>query len=81
MVDRVGGRAAAETDSTLSDADWYGEDLSGAMLERVDLSRCDVRGSDLTALDPLSADVHDMIVDVDQAVLVARLLGLDVRAD
>jgi uncharacterized protein YjbI with pentapeptide repeats len=35
MVDRVGGRAAPDTDSTVRGIDWYGEDIGAARHERV----------------------------------------------
>lgn len=56
-------------------------DLSGASLQRANLSRCDLRGSDLSTLDPLSTELHRAVVDVDQAVVIAQALGLDVRPE
>jgi fluoroquinolone resistance protein len=40
---------------------------------------CDLRGSDLSAVDPESAELRGAIVNVDQALVIAAALGLDVR--
>jgi uncharacterized protein YjbI with pentapeptide repeats len=56
-----------------------GVDLSGARLGGVKLGRCDLRGSDLSALDPRDADLRDAVIDPEQALVVARALGLQVR--
>lgn len=56
-------------------------DLSGALLHAAKLSRCDLRGSDLSALEPGSVELAGAIVTVDQALVVAAALGLDIRAD
>ena len=56
-------------------------DLAGAWLDSADLSGADLRGSDLSAVDPLTVELKGAIVDVDQAIVVAGALGLDVRPD
>ena len=56
-------------------------DLSGAWLHRADLSGCDLRGSDLGGIDPRTVELRGARITIDQAVLVAESLGLDVRVD
>jgi fluoroquinolone resistance protein len=55
-------------------------DLSGAQLHGVDFTGCDLRGSDITALDPMDAQCAGTIIGPDQAAVVARALGFQVRA-
>ena len=50
-----------------------------ATWSRADLTRCDLRGSDLSSLDPLEVQLNGAIIDWNQAVVVAANLGLDVR--
>ncbi|MEV0310971.1 pentapeptide repeat-containing protein [Nonomuraea fuscirosea] len=54
-------------------------DLSGAWLREADLTRCDLRGSDLSTLDPREVTMKDAIIDPFQATVVAGALGFDVR--
>jgi uncharacterized protein YjbI with pentapeptide repeats len=56
-------------------------DLSGAMLARANLDRCDLRGSDLSSVDPWSTSLRGAIVDPVGAMVVATAIGLEVRAD
>ena len=56
-------------------------DLAGASLDGVKLTGCDLRGSDLSSLAPAHVDLTDAIVTVEQAIVIATALGLDVRAD
>ena len=56
-------------------------DLSGALLTGADLSGADLRGSVLIGVDPLETDLRAAIVTIDQAVVVAQGLGLDVRVE
>ena len=56
-------------------------DLSGAWLHHAQMTGCDLRGSDISALDPRNVDLNGAIVDVDQAVVVATALGIDVRPE
>jgi fluoroquinolone resistance protein len=54
-------------------------DLSGAWLHSAKLTNCDLRGSDLSALDPTTVELKGALITMDQAVVVATALGLDVR--
>jgi uncharacterized protein YjbI with pentapeptide repeats len=54
-------------------------DLSGASLHGASLGGCNLRGSDLAGLDPTVTDLRGAIVTWEQAIVVARALGLDVR--
>jgi uncharacterized protein YjbI with pentapeptide repeats len=56
-------------------------DLAGALLHRADFSLCDLRGSDLSSLDPEETEIKGAIVSLDQAIVIAAALGLDIRAD
>ena len=56
-------------------------DLSGAALDGADFTDCDLRGSDLSTLDPGTVRLAGAIIDVQQALTIAQALGLDVRAD
>ncbi len=56
-------------------------DLSGAWLHSADFSRCDLRGSDLSALDPANVQLKGAIITIDQSIVIAEALGLDVRVD
>lgn len=56
-------------------------DLAGALLHRADFSLCDLRGSDLSSLDPEETEIRGAIVSLDQAIVIAEALGLDIRAD
>jgi uncharacterized protein YjbI with pentapeptide repeats len=75
----------------MREADLTGVNLTGAALRDVDLSgtqwprstldRCDLRGSDLSSLDPLTVSLAGAVIDLAQAAAIASALGLDVRAD
>ncbi|MGE7470173.1 pentapeptide repeat-containing protein [Bosea sp. NPDC003192] len=54
-------------------------DLSGAWLHSADFSNCDLRGSDLSALEPANTQLGGAIITIDQTIVIARALGLDVR--
>lgn len=54
-------------------------DLSGAWLHGADFTTCDLRGSDLTAFDPENVLLKDAIITIDQTIVIAEALGLDVR--
>ena len=54
-------------------------DLSGAWLHAADFTACDLRGSDLSAIDPTVVHLRDAIITIDQTVVIAQALGLDVR--
>lgn len=54
-------------------------DLSGAWLHSVDFSGCDLRGTDLSAIEPSNVQLKGAIITIDQTIVVAEALGLDVR--
>ncbi len=56
-------------------------DLSGAWLHHAQMSDCDLRGSDISAVDPMNVELNGALIDVDQAVVVATALGIDVRPE
>lgn len=56
-------------------------DLSGAWLHSADFTGCDLRGSDLSALDPSTVQLRGALINMDQAVVIATAMGLDVRYD
>lgn len=72
-------READLTGAVFEGAKLLGVDLSGAWLHSAKMSRCDLRGSDLSTLDPLTTEINRAVIDVDQAVVLAGALGLDVR--
>jgi uncharacterized protein YjbI with pentapeptide repeats len=58
-----------------------GLDLSGAWTGKADFRGADLRGSDLSSFDLDSTDLRSAIITVDQTVVVATRMGLDVRAE
>lgn len=54
-------------------------DLSGAWLHSADFSRCDLRGSDLSAIEIETVRLKEAIITIDQTIVIAEALGLDVR--
>jgi len=56
-------------------------DLGGAWLHRADLGGCDLRGSDLSSVDPETTVLRGAIITIDQTIAIAEALGLDVRAE
>lgn len=76
------------------DAEFTGCKLSGSRFERcalrplrvlggdwsfVVLPGADLRGSDLSAVDPLAVELTDAVITPEQAVVIAQTLGLSVR--
>ncbi len=55
-----------------------GADLSGALLHKGDFRECDLRNSDLTALDPTDAQLGGAIIGVEQTIALAEAVGFDV---
>ncbi|MFI6514408.1 pentapeptide repeat-containing protein [Spirillospora sp. NPDC050679] len=55
-------------------------DLSGALTHQADFSGCDLRGSEISSVDPHTANLRGAVIDPYQAVVLATSLGLDVRA-
>lgn len=47
----------------------------------VDLSRCDLRGSELSGVDPSVVSLKGAVIGWRQAVQLARALGLEVEPD
>ena len=84
-------RSAAFTRVQMREADLNGArcdgaalrdvDLSGASLRGATLARCDLRGSDLSAVDPRGVELRGAVITIDQAIIVAQALGLDVRLE
>lgn len=82
-------RRAAFTGTRLREADLTGAnceggsirdtDLSGAWLHGANFSKCDLRGSDLSAIEPENVRLKDAIITIDQTIVIAEALGLDVR--
>lgn len=58
-----------------------GLDWAGTWFHRADFTECDLRGSDLSNLDPLTVELARAIITIDQAVTIAEALKLDVRAE
>jgi fluoroquinolone resistance protein len=56
-------------------------DLSAAMLHNAKLDKCDLRGSDVTAVDPWNVSLRAAVITWEQAVVIAASLGLDVRSE
>ena len=56
-------------------------DLAGAWLHQADLTGADLRGSDLSAVDPVANKLAKAVVDLDQAVVLVRSLGLKVEEE
>lgn len=56
-------------------------DLTGSSLQGADFTDCDLRRSDLSALEPGRVVLTGAIITVEQAMTVAILLGLDVRSE
>jgi fluoroquinolone resistance protein len=56
-----------------------GVDLSGAQLHSASFMKSDLRGSDLTALDPTFVAVAGAIIEPAQAVVIAQVLGFEIR--
>lgn len=72
-VDLTGARCDG---ATVTDVD-----LSGAWLHEVSLAGTDLRRSVFDTVDPIATRMAGAIVTVEQAVVIASALSLDVRAD
>ena len=79
--ERVRMREADLTGAKCQGSSFRDVDLAGASLERADFSECDLRGSDLSSLDPETAEIRGAIITLDQAIVIATALGLDIRRD
>lgn len=56
-------------------------DLSGAWLHSADFTGCDLRGSDLSTMEPENVRLKKAIITIDQTIVIAEALGLDVRLE
>lgn len=74
-------READLTGARLTNAAVRDTDLSGAWLHSADLTGADLRGSDLSSVDPMATPLKGAIIDVEQAVVLATTLGVQVRPD
>jgi uncharacterized protein YjbI with pentapeptide repeats len=74
-------READLTAARCDGATLRGLDLAGAALGRASFDRCDLRGSDISGIDPWSTSLVGAIVDWQQAIALTTALGLDVRPD
>lgn len=82
-------RAAEFNDCNFEEADLYGTDLTGARfrncnLQRTEMSKtrllnADLRGSRIEGLQLAADDIKGAIVDITQAMLLAPLLGIQIR--
>lgn len=79
---RFTGVRLREVDLTAADltgATLTGADLSGGQFAGARLTRCDLRGSDLSAVDPTLVERVGAIIDPEQALVLARVLGFEIR--
>ncbi|MFI6226470.1 pentapeptide repeat-containing protein [Micromonospora echinospora] len=82
-------RGVRLTGVRMREVDLTGADLTGGVLTNADLSgghfagarltRCDLRGSDLSALDPTVVQRAGAIIGPDQALVLARTMGFEIR--
>ncbi|OCP08353.1 MULTISPECIES: pentapeptide repeat-containing protein [unclassified Ensifer] len=72
-------READLTGASLKGGSLRDVDLSGAWLHGADFTACDLRGSDLSAIDPENVRLKEAIITIDQTIVIAEALGLDVR--
>lgn len=67
------------TSAKCDNAVFAGIDLSGAQLHSASFTKSDLRGSDLSALHPTTTAVAGAIITPAQAVVIAGVLGLEIR--
>ena len=60
---------------------WSHVGLAGADLHRAELADRNLRGSDLSSVEPRAMDLRGAIITIDQALVIAHAPGLDVRAE
>jgi fluoroquinolone resistance protein len=80
-LERARMREADLTGARCEGASLRALDLAGALLVGAKLAKCDLRGSDLSSVDPGTMDLRGAIITIDQALVIAHALGLDVRAE
>ena len=56
-------------------------DLTAAWLHLSDLSGCDLRGSQLSGIDPATVNLDRAIITLEQAVVIVEAMGLDLRTE
>ena len=74
-------READLTGARCEESTFRNVDLAATMLHRANFSGCDLRGSDLSSLDPTETEIRGAIVTIEQAVVIAEAFGLDIRPD
>jgi fluoroquinolone resistance protein len=74
-------READLTGAECQGAQFRDADLSGAWTHGATFEDADLRGSDLSAFDPVEVKMRRALITTDQAVVLALVLGLDVRAE
>jgi uncharacterized protein YjbI with pentapeptide repeats len=80
----ITGVRMRETDLTktrLEHATVRDNDLTGAWMQLTNFTSADLRGSDLSTLDPSVVTLAKAVIDVSQSIQLATALGLDVRPD
>jgi uncharacterized protein YjbI with pentapeptide repeats len=71
--------AADLTGARCEESTFHDVDLAGALLHKASFAGCDLRGSDVSAIDPETTEIRGAIVTIEQAVVIAEALGLDIR--
>ena len=72
-------READLTGANCAEAVLTDTDLSGAQLHGASFVKADLRGSDLSTLDPSVTAVRDAVINAEQAIGIAQALGLQIR--
>lgn len=80
-IEDVRLREADLTRARMAGSKVTGSDLSGASLDEADLRGCDLRRSTLNALSPQRTLLEGAIITIDQTIMIAEGLGLDVRLE
>ena len=79
VFDGVRMREADLTGAKCQEARFRDTDLSGAWVFGASFEKSDLRGSDLSAFDPTEVRMREAVITMDQAVVIAAGLWLDVR--
>ena len=72
-------READLTGARCEESTFHDVDLAGALLHKANFAGCDLRGSDVSAFDPETTGIRGALVTIEQAVVIAEALGLDIR--
>ena len=78
-LERVRMREADLTGARCEASTFRDVDLAGALLHKANFTGCDLRGSDVSAIDPETTGIRGAIVTIEQAIVIAEALGLDIR--